>query len=245
VEVVDKNRLMQGCAQGGRALDQAIGELHRHYWSALLREARRVLGTVEAASDAAQDALIKVWRDCKTFRGEAEVWAWLRPIVRRTAIDILRARHVEVPLVDEHNEVLAEVEATLRGACDAAADDPLAIAESAEGLRVFQACYARFAADHPESACALRWVAEDDLDYAEVAAQGRTPNATREFVSQSRKKARVYLAPWYALVRGRDAQPAAALPGGEPRALRAQATARRDDGRTEPPAGLLDVEGAR
>jgi hypothetical protein len=32
---------------------------------------------------------------------------------------------------------------------------------------------------------------------------GRTPGATREFVSQCRKKARVYLAEWYALASAR------------------------------------------
>jgi RNA polymerase sigma factor (sigma-70 family) len=242
VEVVDKNRLMQGCAQGGRALDQAIVEVHRHYWSDLLREARRVLGTVEAAHDAAQEALIKVWKECGKFRGDAEVWAWLRPIVRRTAIDILRTRRVEVPLVDDDNQVLAEVETILRDACNADAGDPLALAECAESRHLFESCYAHFAADHPESACALRWVAEDELDYAEVARQlGRTPHATREFVSQSRKKARVYLAPWYGLVC-RSASAAA-----EQRAPRSSATAadRHDSSAPARGSGAFNAEGAR
>lgn len=259
VEVVDKIRLMQGCAQGGRALDQAIVEVHRHYWSDLLREARRVLGTIEAAHDAAQEALIKVWKECGKFRGDAEVWAWLRPIVRRTAIDILRTRRIEVPLVDDDNQVLAEVETMLREACNAAIGDPLALAESTDSKRLFETCWAHFAADHPESACALRWVAEDELDYAEVAKQlGRTPHAAREFVSQSRKKARVYLAPWYALV----CRPAAARTASvtstvtstktaaEHRATRsAPADARRLDGRVSAhgPGSFdgFDVKGAR
>ena len=242
---MDKIRLMQGCAQGGRALDQAIVEVHRHYWSDLLREARRVLGTLEAAHDAAQEALIKVWRECGKFRGDAEVWAWLRPIVRRTAIDILRTRRVEVPLVDDDDQVLAEVEAMLREACSASSggDDPLALAESAESRRLYDTCWAHFATDHPESACALRWVAEDELEYAEVGKQlGRTPHAAREFVSQSRKKARVYLAPWYALVC-RPARGGASA--AEHRAPHAAHVAGEHIDERAAGFGTLDVEGAR
>ncbi len=210
---VDKQQFMQGCARGGRALDRAIRELHRTYWSDLLREAYRVLATIDEARDAAQDALIKCWRECRQFRGDGEVLAWLRPIVRRTAIDRLRARHVEVPLVDDANEVLAEVETALRDAAAASGNDPLSAAESAQRERVFLACFARFEADHPEAAFALRWVTEDGLDNDALADHlGRTPHATREFVSQCRKKARVYLAPWYALASRRAASNATNAP---------------------------------
>ena len=66
---------------------------------------------------------------------------------------------------------------------------------------VFQRGFASFTQAHPEHATVLRWVVEDGLDSSAVAALlGRSPGATREFISQCRKKARPYLAEWHALV---------------------------------------------
>ena len=78
--------------------------------------------------------------------------------------------------------------------------------------RVFRRCFDRFRAAHPEHALVLGWVVEDGLDNAAVAALlDRTPGATREFISQCRKKARPHFAPWYALLQGQaptqDPQP--------------------------------------
>jgi RNA polymerase sigma-70 factor (ECF subfamily) len=200
---MDKSRFLRGCAEGGRALDEVIAEVHRLHWRDLVREARRVLGAAELACDVAQEALVKCWRACRDFRGEAELWTWLKRIVRNTAIDKLRALHPEVPLSDDAGAVLAEVEQALRDAnLDTdAPGDPLAAAMTAEHRRLYESCFARFEADHPLAAVALRWTAEDGLTHEELAQLiGRTPQATREFVSQGRKKARVYLAPWYAAV---------------------------------------------
>lgn len=66
---------------------------------------------------------------------------------------------------------------------------------------MFRRCFDAFAAAHPEHATALRWVVEDGLDNAALEQLlGRSPGATREFISQCRKKARPYFADWYALV---------------------------------------------
>ena len=44
----------------------------------------------------------------------------------------------------------------------------------------------------------MAWVVEDGLSIEDIAQLlERTPGATREFVSQCRKRARVYLAGWY------------------------------------------------
>jgi DNA-directed RNA polymerase specialized sigma24 family protein len=58
-----------------------------------------------------------------------------------------------------------------------------------------------FRRDHPQAAAAIAWVAEDGLSIDELSALlGRSRGATRQFLSQSRKKARIYLDPWYRLV---------------------------------------------
>ena len=52
----------------------------------------------------------------------------------------------------------------------------------------------------------IAWIGEDGLDNEAIAQLlGRTPGATREFISQCRKKARVYLAEWYQLAFGAQA----------------------------------------
>jgi RNA polymerase sigma-70 factor (ECF subfamily) len=44
----------------------------------------------------------------------------------------------------------------------------------------------------------MAWVVEDGLSIDDIAdLLGRTPGATREFVSQCRKRARLYLGDWY------------------------------------------------
>jgi RNA polymerase sigma-70 factor (ECF subfamily) len=56
--------------------------------------------------------------------------------------------------------------------------------------------------EDPVHANVMVWVVEDGLRNEDIAELlGRTPGATREFVSQCRKRARLYLAEWYALAR--------------------------------------------
>jgi DNA-directed RNA polymerase specialized sigma24 family protein len=46
----------------------------------------------------------------------------------------------------------------------------------------------------------MTWIVEDGLSNDDIAELlNRTPGATREFISQCRKRARHYLAGWYAL----------------------------------------------
>ena len=54
----------------------------------------------------------------------------------------------------------------------------------------------------------LAWVVEDGLSMDDIAGLlDRTPGATREFVSQCRKRARIHLADWYALAIDRKDSP--------------------------------------
>ena len=67
----------------------------------------------------------------------------------------------------------------------------------------FSRCWAQFESACPAHAAVLAWVAEGGLPNAESAGLlGRTPGATREFVSQCRKRARLHLAEWYELACG-------------------------------------------
>lgn len=210
---LDGASFARACREGGRHIEQWLRGFDARYGAALHREAGLVLRQAAAAEDLVQDTLIKVWQRCASFRGEAHPYAWVRQILRRAALDRLRARVPEEPLEDESGGLSAAV----RQAIDHLSIDGVVRPDDAHQAAVlqgmYQRCYARFAAAHPEHAAVLRWIAEDGLEPAEVAELlGRSPGATREFLSQCRKKARPFLAEWYAAVRD---LPAAAPAGKE------------------------------
>lgn len=192
----------RACREGGPRIEQWLRDFEARYGPALYREATLTLRHAAAAEDLVQDTLIKVWQRCTSFRGEAHPFAWVRQILRRSLLDALRARAPEEPLEDD----TGELSAAARQALDHLSRDTVIRPDDAHLTAVLQGmyrrCYARFAAAHPEHATVLRWIAEDGLEPAEVALLlGRSPGATREFLSQCRKKARPYLAEWYAAVR--------------------------------------------
>lgn len=200
---MDKARFISACAQGGKAFDQVLIDLSKAYLARLLYDARQSLPTSEhdLAFDLVQQTYIKVWRDCRSYRGDASVLTWLYVILRRSVIDHLRKLRPQVPLLDAEDQVSTEVERALNFSNPGLVMDPSQLAENAELQNLYAACFARFVAADPEAAAVVRWITEDDLGIDEVAfILGRTKGATRTFVSKCRRKARLHLAPWYAQV---------------------------------------------
>lgn len=197
---MEKAVFMQACREGGARIEAALRGLQRDYGGALLHEAMSALGDLEAARDLAQVTLIKVWRRCASFRGESELFPWLKGILRHAVIDWLRKRRPEQPLVDAAGQTLPEVEAALLAQRGDAAPTAEQLVQSAQLEALYRTCAERFARDQPMAAAVIRWVAEDDLDPDQIAALlQRTPGATREYISQCRKKARHYFRAWYEL----------------------------------------------
>jgi len=198
---VDRQHFIAACRKGGRAFEQALRQLHQDYGGALLNEATRSLGQWEAARDLVQDTLFKAWRACAGYRGESELFPWLKRILRHGAIDQLRRRQPEQALDDEQGRLTPEVEEALQGLRGDALPAPETELQRRQAQACFQRCAARFAEEQPLAAQVMNWIAEDDLSPAEIAELlGRSPGATREFISQCRKKARLYFADWYRLV---------------------------------------------
>lgn len=192
---------IRACRERGRLIETWLRVFDREHGAALYREAAAVLRDWSAAEDVVQDALIKVWQRCTGFRGEGSPVGWVRQIVRNALLDHLRARRPETSLTDDDGELVPEAAHAVERAAAEQGDTLGARLYERQVEQVFRRCFDRFAADHPEHATVLRWVVEDGLDNAEIEALlGRTPGATREFISQCRKKARPYLAEWYALV---------------------------------------------
>lgn len=184
-------------------MEGATRTLQRDYWGPLLREGLQMLGDRDRALDAVQSTLIRAWMSCASFRGDSELFPWLKQILRNLAVDELR-RHRAEPLDDESGQTRPEVEAALERDGRGALPEPDDALFDAELERIYRTCSAAFAERHPLAASVVRWVAEDDLDNDEVARLlGRTPGATREFVSQCRKKARAFYQPWHDALHAR------------------------------------------
>lgn len=92
--------------------------LVRQHADLVYRVALRVTGTRDDAADAAQDALVKVWRGIADVEPERQR-AWAARVARNAALDLLRRRNVRprpsaadpiyeptsaLPLPDDHAE---------------------------------------------------------------------------------------------------------------------------------------------
>ncbi len=67
--------------------EQAFSELTEVYRGELQLHCYRILGSLEDAEDALQDALLRAWRGLGTFAGRASLRAWLYAIATRAALD--------------------------------------------------------------------------------------------------------------------------------------------------------------
>jgi len=195
----------QACREGGRQIETWLRVVDREHGARFYREAAAALRSWQAAEDVVQEAMVKVWQRCATFRGPGEPIAWIHQIVRHTLLDALRKHKAQAPheeaLEDESGQFTGEVQQAVQGLSAALVSTPEAALAEHQVELVFRQCFEQFAAAHPEHATVLRWVVEDGLDNAAIEVLlDRSPGATREFISQCRKKARPYFAAWYGLV---------------------------------------------
>jgi RNA polymerase sigma factor (sigma-70 family) len=196
---LDKSIFMEACRDGGKRIESALRSLDRAYFALLYRDCMRAVRDADTACDLVQETFIKVWQRCASFRGESELLPWIRSIMRRTILDRLRRPQREVPLECEIGLVGDAMEraAELCAEQMPAGEDAVKQRQLAES---FERCWEKFMQASPQHALVISWIVEDGMTHEEIAALlGRTPGATREFISQCRKRARVHLAEWYSL----------------------------------------------
>lgn len=175
--------------QGGKMRDQGVTSLYRKY-AAHFRKFYLYQGlNVADAEDIVQETFVNIVRHCDTFEGDSPLVAWLWRIARNCMNDHFRrtkARPSE-NMDDEGWSALEQESAAMR-----TIDPPI----SSDTL---EDCVARgfteFARKFPERAHALS-LAMEDFDTAHIAAViQRSPGATREYISQCRKRIEEFLQP--------------------------------------------------
>lgn len=196
---VERVDFMRACREGGSAMDGALRSMDQTYFAILHRDCRRMVRDSELAREIVHETFIKVWRRCATFKGESELLPWIRAILRRTTLDQLRTPVREFSFDLEALEAAVNHELLPVGATPAGT--PEGDARSRELADIFERGWRRFVEESPQHAAVIRWISEDGLDTQQIAELlERTPGATREYISQCRKRARFYLAEWYAQV---------------------------------------------
>src|SRR5690242_20312351 len=193
---------MSACRDGGVAIERALRQLDRSYFAILYRESLRGLRDAEVARDLVQETFIKVWLRCATFHGDSELLPWIKSILRHGLLDRLRKDEREVVLEDPE-EPGSELQ---RRIAELSAEKVQRPEDEARRLQLdesFRRCWKQFEAAAPSHALVMSWIVEDGLTHEQIAELlGRTPGATREFISQCRKRARIHLAEWYELAFG-------------------------------------------
>jgi RNA polymerase sigma-70 factor, ECF subfamily len=193
---------MRACREGGAAIERALQLLDRSYFAVLFRESLRGLNDPESARDLVQDTFIKVWLRCATFQGDSELLPWIKAILRHGLLDRLRKSTGEVPF-DLPEDQDGEAQQRIAELSEERIPRPDSAAARAQLDDCFQRCWRRFEAASPAHAQVMTWIVEDGLTHEQIGELlGRTPGATREFVSQCRKRARLHLAEWYELAFG-------------------------------------------
>lgn len=73
----------------------AFEPLVRKYQSGLRIFCSRMLGDIELANDASQEAFVKAYRSLRSFRGDSSFKSWLFRIARNQCLDLLRGSRLE------------------------------------------------------------------------------------------------------------------------------------------------------
>ncbi len=90
-ERLDDLSLVRLCKAGE---SEAFGELVRRHQERLFPTVHRIVGSVEDAEDALQDAFVRAFQKLATFHGESSFYTWVYRIAVNVAMETCRRRKV-------------------------------------------------------------------------------------------------------------------------------------------------------
>jgi len=84
--------------------DNAFAELVRRYERKVYNICYRLLGNVDEASEALQDAFLRAYQFLKKFKGKSSFYTWLYRIATNVCLTRLRKRKTALAIALENNE---------------------------------------------------------------------------------------------------------------------------------------------
>jgi RNA polymerase sigma-70 factor (ECF subfamily) len=72
------------------ALESLLQRREKWLWNV----AKKTVRDVSLAEEALQEALLSIWKNAHTFRGDSQVSSWMYQIVTRSCIDVLRKEKI-------------------------------------------------------------------------------------------------------------------------------------------------------
>lgn len=183
----------------GERQSEAVALLYRGFAPRLAAYYRAQGADRALADDWVQDTFVRVIRGAATLKTDAAFTGWMWAIARNVMIDARRrkdSRLASLPEPDENGLSLCEADLS-EGA------DPEEWLASLQHRDLVSRQFAAFRRDFPERAQCIAWSCRDDMSMSDIAAAiGRSAGATREYISQCRKKARSYFLPCMEAVGG-------------------------------------------
>jgi RNA polymerase sigma-70 factor (ECF subfamily) len=164
----------------------AVDHIYRQYAGRIKRYMARSV-THDEAEALMHEVFVRLLRQGHTFReGTQRFEAWLWTIVRNLLIDTVISKRRK-----DRQSVELEIDA------DQFMDDSLDPERDAQ-IDAIQDCfergYAQFRLEFPRRAAALSWLVMDQLGIQDIAETlGRTPGATRQYLSECRLKLKPFV----------------------------------------------------
>lgn len=90
--------------------ESPIDGLYRSYGPGVLRRARSLLGSEQAAWDALQEVFVRVLHNLDVFRGESSPMTWLYRITTNYCLNLLRDSARHKTRIRQHGLVLSAVD---------------------------------------------------------------------------------------------------------------------------------------
>jgi RNA polymerase sigma-70 factor (ECF subfamily) len=174
-------------AQKGDLANKGMESLFRLFGPRIKAYFRQHRMSDEEASDLLQETFIKVYRSADKFNGQSKASTWLWVIAKNCMLDYLRSKKNTESLDEMLDAEIFDLEIVSGMTCP---EDQMTIQDCIK--RGFTA----FGEQHPDRVDVMRLVVFEEWDMDDVAQfLSRTPAATREYISQCRKRLREFLLP--------------------------------------------------
>lgn len=176
---------MRDIGQGGAHADLALRRLYDLVGQSMLRFFVHQGASADESQDILQDTLIKVYKSAGQYVGRGTAKAWIWQVARNTLLDAFRkSQRIRADEISVKPEQWGYFEETVAApVCQADQSVDRCVADGLE----------QFALDMPDRAVALNLYLEG-ASMEDISVQiGRSVAATKEYLSQCRKKIKPYI----------------------------------------------------